>query len=204
IITVPLAWLFFGDRPSPLRIGVMVAICLGVILAAFPNLVTAGNISVLGVAAAVVSGIAFAFYLIFMQLGFQKLHPVPVSLIQFSTIFVLSSISLMAPLPAALSAQVSPENRPGIIVGGIILGILTLIGYLFNNFGVRFMGAARASIIASSGPVMTALLAFLIIPGKGTALQQIQIIGILVVTFAVSAMNFEKMQGQAKAAKAAK
>lgn len=204
IITVPLAWLFFGDRPTFLRVGVMCTISLGVILAAWPKIFPAVNsgvasISGVGVGTAAASGIAFAFYLIFMQLGFQKLHPVPVSLVQFTTIFVLASISLMLPLPENLAVQVIPDKRLGLIIGGVVLGILTLAGYLLNNFGVRFLGAARASIIASSGPVLTAVLAFLIIPSAQNALQPISIFGIVLVTVGVFALSFERLLVQNKA-----
>ncbi|MBD1837506.1 EamA family transporter [Coleofasciculus sp. FACHB-64] len=204
IITVPLAWLFFGDRPTFLRVGVMCTISLGVILAAWPKIFPAVNsgvasISGVGVGTAAASGIAFAFYLIFMQLGFQKLHPVPVSLVQFTTIFVLASISLMLPLPENLAVQVIPDKRLGLIIGGVVLGILTLAGYLLNNFGVRFLGAARASIIASSGPVLTAVLAFLIIPSAQNALQPISIFGIVLVTLGVFALSFERLLVQNKA-----
>jgi drug/metabolite transporter (DMT)-like permease len=79
------------------------------------------------------------------------------------------------------------------------LGVLTLAGYLLNNFGVRFLGAARASIIASSGPVLTAVLAFLIIPSAQNALQPISILGIVLVTLGVFALSFERLLVQNKA-----
>jgi drug/metabolite transporter (DMT)-like permease len=194
LVTVPLAWLLFRDRPSRLRILVMVTILSGVILTAFPKLLATANISWSGIIAATIAGISFACYLISMQIGFRKkLHPVPVSLIQFATIFVLTSLSLIF-LPARLGLNVYPEGRLGLVVSGIVLGTLTLAGYLLNNFGVRFMGAAQASIVAASGPVLTALLAFFILPGDGrTALEGIQWVGILIVTLGVLALSFEKL-----------
>jgi drug/metabolite transporter (DMT)-like permease len=189
IITVPLAWLLFGDRPTLLRVAVMVTISSGVVLTAYPNLTSAGgNLSIWGVSTAVISGIAFAFYLIAMQISFRKLHPVPVSVIQFCTIFCLTSLSLI--FVPNIGVEVPPGGRFGLLLGGLVLGALTLIGYLMNNFGVRFMGAARASIVASTGPVLTALLARLIIQ---TQLQPVQWIGIIVVTVGVTALSFEKM-----------
>ncbi|MGA7932415.1 MAG: DMT family transporter, partial [Kovacikia sp.] len=194
IVTVPLAWLLFGDRPTTLRWIVMGTISLGVIFTALPNVSSASNVTSAGIITAVLAGVAFAFYLVFMQLGFKKLHPIPVSLVQFFTIFVLTSLILTLS-PIDLKVQV--ENPLGFIVGGIVLGALTLIGYLANNFGVRFMGAARASIIASSGPVMTAFLAWLIIHSP---LQAIQVLGILLVTGGVTALSFERMKGQPRPA----
>jgi len=64
------------------------------------------------------------------------------------------------------------------------------------------MGAALASIVASSGPVVTALLAFLLI---NNPLQWVQFFGILLVTLGVGALSFERMKNQRQAvAKAAK
>lgn len=208
IITVPLAWLLFKDRPSALRWGVMAAVITGVVLVSLPKILaaapTAATNPVVGVSMAAVSGIAFALYLIFMQLGFQKLHPVPVSLVQFSTIFVLTSFSLMLPLPEGFGVQVVQDKWPGFLLGAVILGVLTLAGYLLNNLGVRYMGPARASIVASSGPALTAILAFWITPSPQSSLQFVQWAGIVIVTVAVGALSFEKMVGAAKSAKPAK
>jgi drug/metabolite transporter (DMT)-like permease len=192
LITVPLAWWLFGDRPTSLRLGVMLLILLGVILAAAPTLGKAGMVMGGGVIVAALSGIAFALYLIFMQLGFKKLHPIPVSLIQFITIFILSSLSLSLPLDVGVS--VLPEHRTGFLVGSLVLGILTLIGYLANNFGVRYMGAGQASIVASSGPVITAVLAAILIQSQ---LQLVQVFGILLVTIGVTALSFERLKTMA-------
>lgn len=195
LLTVPLAWWLFGDRPTQLRLVVMLLILVGVVLTAAPRL--SGATLNGGVLTAVFSGLAFALYLILMQIGFKKLHPVPVSLVQFMTILVLSSVSLSLPLP--LEVSVLPDGRAGFLIGGLVLGVLTLFGYLANNFGVRYMGAAQASIVAASGPVLTAVLAAFLIQTK---LEPVQVIGILLVTIGVTAMSFERMKKMKKPANA--
>jgi len=195
IFTVPLAWFLFGDRPTPLRWAVMGTILTGIILTALPKIFESGKgFSPEGIIIAVGSGVAFALYLILMQLGFKKLHPVPVSLIQFFTIFVLSAVILIL-LGPNLGVIVEPDKRTGFILSGIVLGCLTLVGYLSNNFGVRYMGAGLASIVASIGPVMTALLAWFLIQNK---LQGVQWFGIFLVTAGVGALSFERMKLQTK------
>ncbi len=195
IITVPLAWLLFGDRPTGLRWGVMGMILTGIILTAQPAMAaTSRGWSFEGVIFAVGSGIAFALYLILMQLCFKKLHPIPVSLVQFFTIFVLSAVILIVIGPN-LGVQVLAENRTGFVLSGILLGVLTLVGYLTNNLGVRFMGAGLASIVASIGPVMTAFLARILIQNQ---LQPIQWFGILMVTLGVGALSFERLRLQTR------
>jgi len=195
IITVPLAWLLFGDRPTSLRWGVMAVILAGIIATAQPIIaVTSKGWSPEGIVVAIGSGVAFALYLLLMQLGFKKLHPIPVSLVQFFTIFTLSAVILIA-LGPDLGVQVLPQQRTGFVLSGILLGVLTLVGYLTNNFGVRFMGAGLASIIASIGPVMTAFLAWILIQNQ---LQPVQWLGILLVTLGVGALSFERMKLQTR------
>ncbi len=198
IITVPLAWILFGDRPTSVRIGAMLTIALGVILAAWPRIFASTNtVSWLGVGIAVLSGVAFAFYLIFIGIAFQeRVAPVPASLIQFATIFVLCSLSLM--LPVDLGVQVLASKQQGLLIGGMILGVLTLLGYLLNNFAIRSMGAARASIVSSIGPAMTAIMAMLIVPSPKNFLQGVQVAGILLVTLAVAALSLEKLKVRSK------
>ncbi|MBF2084117.1 MAG: EamA family transporter [Thermoleptolyngbya sp. C42_A2020_037] len=200
LILVPLAWLLFRDRPTPLRWVVLFGILSGVVLTALPRLMQATNVSTNGIFFAILSGIFFALYLITMQISFgKKLHPVPVSVVQFFTIFVLANIMLLM-----MGVEEPPDHLMGLLLGGLVLGTLTLLGYLLNNLGVRLLGAARASIISASGPVLTALLAYLITPSERTQLQPVQWIGIVVVTLGVLGLSFERMRMQNKTAPAAK
>jgi drug/metabolite transporter (DMT)-like permease len=128
-----------------------------------------------------------------------KLHPIPFSLVNFCAIFVFSAISLIllpiiinwGLLPSGFSVSyVPPEIRFGLIVGGIVLGVLTLFSYLLNNFAIRFAGAALASVIGTLGPALTAVFAWIVI---GETLGTIAIIGLLVVTLSVVAISLERM-----------
>jgi drug/metabolite transporter (DMT)-like permease/predicted nucleic acid-binding Zn-ribbon protein len=203
LITVPLAWFLFGDRPSSLRAVVMFAITVGIVLTALPRInadLAVGTVSPWGVVSGLLSSGAFALYLISMQLSFKKLHPVPVSLVQFATIFILASLILIGGSFLGLGVS-QPSSFSGLYLGGFLLGVLTLLGYLFNNYGVRFMGAAKASIVASSGPVLTAVLAYLITPGEKSTLAFVQWIGVLLVTLGVLGLSFERLNQRPKAPK---
>lgn len=194
------AWKLFGDRPSTIRFGAMGGITLGLILAAAPSFGAAafGN-PVLGIIAAILAGITFAGYVLLTQMAAGKLHPIPFSLVNFCAIFVFSAISLillpfiinLGLLPDNFSvSSIEPELRLGLIVGGAILGVLTLFSYLLNNFAIRFAGAALASVIGTLGPALTALFAWIVI--KETLLP-IQLIGMVVVTLSVIAISLERM-----------
>lgn len=200
LITVPLAWFLFGDRPTPLRGLVMFAITIGIVLTALPRInsdLAVGTVSPWGVFAGLLSSGAFALYLVSMQISFRKLHPVPVTLIQFTTIFLLTSLILIGGSFFGLETA-APSSYAGLYLAGILLGGLTLLGYLFNNFGVRLMGAAQASIVASSGPVLTAVLAYIIIPGDKSTLQFIQWVGVILVTLGVLALSLERLNKKSK------
>lgn len=211
IITQLLAWQKFGDRPTLFRVGVMAVIVSGCILVTLPAGTADPSSSLpliktlVGSLAAIGSGITFAFYVIQMQASAQRMNPVPVSLIQFSIIFILSSVSLVLLrlllavqlLPPEQMASVNPGVWPGLMIGGTILAFVTLLGYLFNNIGIRLVGAARAAIVSATGPAISAVLAWWIID---EALQGRQWYGVVLVTVGVVGLSLEKMLFGKKAA----
>jgi drug/metabolite transporter (DMT)-like permease len=200
IVTVLGSWILFGSRPSRVGFLAIVGITAGLILAGWPSFAApapgGGNVGV-GVTAALASGITFAGYVLLTQMAAGKLHPIPFSLINFAAIFVFSSLSLWVPLSENFAPKIDQNVWPGLIVGGVVLGVLTLFSYLLNNFAIRFAGAALASVIGTLGPAMTALLGFIIINEK---LQPVAILGMAVVTLSVAAMSLERIMAPQKKA----
>lgn len=197
IVTVIASWGLFGDRPTLIRVIAMIIILSGGILclpAPNPN-IALGNVQV-GVIAAVLAGVGFAGYVLLTQVAAGKLHPIPFSLVNFASIFVFSSVSLML-LPDSLGINIQPGVWNGLMIGGVVLGVLTLSSYLLNNFAIRSAGAALASIIGTTGPALTALFAFWII---GEAIKQQQIYGMALVILGVGAMSIERMMGSKRKA----
>ncbi len=193
IVTVLGSWVLFGARPTKVGFLAMFGITAGLILAGLPSFAAAapdgGNVEV-GVAAALGAGIMFAGYVLLTQMAAGKLHPIPFSLVNFAAIFVFSALSLWVPLSENLAPKIDQDVWPGLIVGGFVLGVLTLFSYLLNNFAIRFAGAALASVIGTLGPALTALFGFIIINEK---LQPVAIFGMAVVTLSVAAMSVERM-----------
>ncbi|MEG4836563.1 EamA family transporter [Microcoleus sp. B9-D4] len=200
IITVLGSWILFGSRPSNVGFLAIVGITAGLILVGWPSFAApapgGGNVGV-GVTAALASGITFAGYVLLTQMAAGKLHPIPFSLVNFAAIFVFSSLSLWVPLSENFSPKIDQNVWPGLIMGGVVLGVLTLFSYLLNNFAIRFAGAALASVIGTLGPAMTALFGFLIINEK---LQPVAILGMAVVTLSVAAMSVERIVAPQKKA----
>jgi drug/metabolite transporter (DMT)-like permease len=194
LVTLPLMWLLFADRPSRLRTLAIFAIALGI---AFTVLAARSLLSDQGMLAAVISGVTFGLYLVSMTLiNRRKLNPIPISLIQNATIFVLSSLFLIG-----FGSSAAPNNWPGLIVSGLVLGGLTIVSYILNDVGSRILGAARATLMTASVPALTALLAFLILPNAQNFLSLGQIIGILILTMGIAALSLERILNQNKAAR---
>ncbi|MBE9119222.1 EamA family transporter, partial [Lusitaniella coriacea LEGE 07157] len=188
IVTVLLSWIFFGERPSPIRLLATVAVFFGVVLIALAGSGSV-NISTLGIATAVGAGITFAFYVLLIQAGAKAVHPIPLSLINFVTILVFSLVSLPLPFISG-SVNVAPDMYNEIFWSALVLGGLSLLSYLVNNIGISLIGAARASIFGATGPMFTALLAVLII---GEGLKPQELIGMLIVTAGVAAVSAERL-----------
>ena len=200
IVTVLGSWILFGSRPSRVGFLAIVGITAGLILAGWPSFAVpapgGGNVAV-GVTAALASGITFAGYVLLTQMAAGKLHPIPFSLVNFAAIFVFSSLSLWVPLSDNFAPKIDQNVWPGLIVGGVVLGVLTLFSYLLNNFAIRFAGAALASVIGTLGPALTALFGFIIINEK---LEPLAILGMAVVTLSVGAMSVERIMAPQKKA----
>ncbi|MBN3961424.1 EamA family transporter [Nostoc sp. NMS8] len=191
-----LSWFLFRDRPTLFRIAAIAAICCGelLVLASSPSIGT-GNIS-MGSSTAIISGVAFAAYIILTRVCASKLHPVTFTLINFTTMLLLSFICLMLPLPSNWNlVVVDPSKMLELVLSAFILGVLTLAGYLLNNIGIGKLGASRSALIGGSIPVLTVILAGLIIQEN---LDIVQILGVLFVTFGAAAFSFETMRNQVK------
>lgn len=141
-----------------------------------------------GVIEAVVSGVVFAMEGIIAQSCFSKINPATFTGMVFTVEWVVLTVVALASIKVTVNG--------GLLLMGGLLCIATLSGYLFNNFGIKEIGAAATAIIGSSGPAVTAILGLLLL---GDQLQQTQWMAIVVVTVGVVLMNLAK--GGAKASR---
>ncbi len=190
-----LSWFLFRDRLTLSGSGAIAFIGLGELLVLEGSTsISTGNIS-LGSTTAIASGIAFAFYVVLTRMCATKLHPITFTLINFVTMLLLSLLSLMLPLPDRWGLQLNSTNLLELILSAFILGVLTLCGYLFNNFGIRKVGANRAAIFAAIVPALTVIFAGFIIQ---EALEPVQVLGVLLVTCGIGAFSLDKIRNRVK------
>jgi drug/metabolite transporter (DMT)-like permease len=200
IVSGLLSWLLFRDIPTLFRAFAYAMIALGIALVLGGASSDTGNVS-LGSITGILAGISFAFYVILTRICASRLHPVSFTLINFATMLFLCFIGLcfitiLLPLPTGWNLEINSVNFLELILSTFILGVLTLCGYLLNNFGIRKLGATRAGLISSTVPALTVIFAGIIIQ---ESLPFIQVIGVLLVTFGAAAFSIEKLQQQRKA-----
>jgi drug/metabolite transporter (DMT)-like permease len=185
-VTTLLAWKLFRDRPSWLQWLAIGLIYAGCVLLTFSAPKAALQTDLWGILAAIASGIIFALEGIVAQSCFDRLNPATFT----GFIFVVEWLALLAiALPF-----IHFELNGGLILMGFLLSLATLSGYLFNNFGIKAIGAAPTAIIGSSGPAVTALLGVLLISDR---LGPPQWIAIFIVTLGVGLMNLARMHRSA-------
>ncbi|AFY31048.1 protein of unknown function DUF6 transmembrane [Calothrix sp. PCC 7507] len=184
VFTALLAWRFFGQHPTPFRWLVMGIIMVGCVLT-IPQSSVGDNTHVIaiGIFASVGSGIVYAFYNVLAQQCLTKFHPVPFTWISFASTLFLSGVSLLFFPPASTQLDWTP-----LWIGSIFSGVVSFIGHTLNNLGIRMIGATKASIIGSSSPALTALVAWATI---SETLNVIQSVGICVVTLGIALLSGE-------------
>lgn len=194
-VTTILSWWLFGERPAWqqwLAIGLIYLGCIwlafnfhletlsGDLLKAFSSFSTANPI---GLLAAVGSGVVFAIEGIIAQSCFQKVNPATFTGLAFTVEWLVLSAFALFIIHLSLNG--------GLLVMGFLLCLATLSGYLFNNFGIREIGAAATAIIGSSGPAVTALLGVALI---SDTLSINQWLAIAIVTLGVVLINLAKLK----------
>jgi drug/metabolite transporter (DMT)-like permease len=194
VMSVFLSWFLFQERPNLMVTGAMAAIFCGELLVLGSQSVGVNNTS-LGSTTAILSGIAFAIYVILTRICATKLklHPVSLTSINFTTMLLLSFICLIIPLPSNLGLAISSSNILELVLSAFILGVLTLCGYLFNNFGIRNLGTPVSSLIGATVPILTVIFAGVMLQ---ESLNIAQVIGVILVTVGAASISLKKTPNQ--------
>ena len=199
VMSVFLSWFLFQERPNLMVTGAMAAIFCGELLVLGSQSVGVNNTS-LGSTTAILSGIAFAIYVILTRICATKLklHPVSLTSINFTTMLLLSFICLIIPLPSNLGLAISSSNILELVLSAFILGVLTLCGYLFNNFGIRNLGTPVSSLIGATVPILTVIFAGVMLQ---ESLNIAQVIGVILVTVGAASISLKKTPNQLQPSK---
>ncbi|MEO0432653.1 MAG: hypothetical protein AAF151_13255 [Cyanobacteria bacterium J06656_5] len=182
LLAVPLLWWLNGDRPNLLRGVVMLAIAMGVVLILRP-------LSIVSAGAALLSAIAFALYVVTNSLTRQS-HPLAAGIIQYCIMAMLSGVILLL-RPLAVTQGLTSQ----FVMGGLGLGLLASVSHFFHYTGLRLVGGLRTALIAAATPLVTALLAVLLLTNQPT-IQMIQWPGIVLITLGGMTLALDRISRQ--------
>lgn len=191
VFTSLMSWFFFGDR-IPLKRGlIIVLIVSGILLTQdFFSAMSAGaNINWVSFACAVTAAVTFAGYIITSAACFKQINPVSFTAINFIIVLLLSILCVMVSVPFQLDL-IGFLMMPSLWGMCFLVALTTMGGYLFTNFGTKLMGAAPASLVSSSGPVFTTILAWLLISDQ---LSRVQVGGVFIVTLGVLMLSLQNL-----------
>jgi len=156
----------------------------GFVLTTLPS--GSGELSQFGVTLASGAAIAFALHLMLMQKLAKQLHPMPILLLNLAIVLIFSALGVMISFPASWGVVFAPSLSLNLVISGLVLGGVTLISYVFNTMGIARSGAASASVLGATLPILTALLAGILIQSPLTVPQ---VVGMVLVTSGVAALN---------------
>jgi drug/metabolite transporter (DMT)-like permease len=183
MFTALLSWRFFGNRPTLFRWGVMAMILQGSALTMPAVNASISSNTWVGIGLGVASGFTYAFYTVLAQKSFETMHPVPFTWLSFAIALLLSGVSLLL-----WNLQDAQFPWLALWIGGLLSAIFTFAGHLLNNFGIRLIGAASASIVAATNPALTVVLAWFAIQ---ETLTSTQLLGVLMVTLSVALLSWK-------------
>ncbi|MFQ5585760.1 MAG: DMT family transporter [Thermodesulfobacteriota bacterium] len=177
-MTVVLLIVFFGERANVAKIFSLGVTFLGLIMVVRVDRVDFLSVNGMGILFGLVSAFAFALYNAMSERAVKTVSPV--RLISYSMFFFVAFFGVLF---GNRAYPATPE------VWGLaaLLGLFTgFMPFLFFLYGIRRIGAGRAVIIGSLGPVFTVVWAFLIL---GERLDAVQMGGMIVAIVGVMALR---------------
>ncbi|MEQ8962628.1 MAG: EamA family transporter, partial [Coleofasciculus sp. C2-GNP5-27] len=184
----PIVLLLLSDRFNRWSYFIPFAtVIAGFVLTTLPS--GSGELSQFGITLASGAAIAFALHLMLMQNLAKQLHPMPILLLNLAIVLIVSALGVMISFPASWGVVFAPSLSSNLVMSGLVLGGVTLISYVCNFMGIARLGAASASVLGATLPVLTALLAWILIQSPLTVPQ---VVGMVLVTIGVTALNIAR------------
>ncbi|MFQ5330150.1 MAG: DMT family transporter [Thermodesulfobacteriota bacterium] len=180
-MTVLLLLLFSGERATTTKIVSLVVTFMGLIMVVRVDRVDFLDINGKGILLGLVSAFAFALYNAISARAVKSVSPV--RLISYCMFFFVAFFGLLfgnRPYPDA------PEVWGLAALLGLFTGYIPFLCFLY---GIRRIGAGRAVIVGSLGPLFTVIWAFLLL---GERLDTIQMGGMVVAIVGVMALRMGK------------
>lgn len=164
IFTVLLSWLLFKRRPNRAIYACIVMTYAGLALMFGSDLANQGDEVITGTALVLASALLFALYMVLSRGPIQRMGAIPFTAVAMlaSTAVMFGHQWLLAPAEITL-AHLSSYTLP---VYGLTAGLAffcTFIPALLGSEAVRQLGPEQVSLLGNGGPVITTVLAVLLL-----------------------------------------
>ncbi|OIK15458.1 transporter [Bacillus sp. MUM 116] len=179
-----LSWLILKEKLNSAKLISVAGTILGCVLVAGSNLNETTSISTAGLLTGLGAGFGYALYTIFGKFALNKYSPFTVTLYTF----IVASIALV-PL-SGLWNKGSFLLSGEVLFYGVGLGLFpTVVAYLLYTIGLEKIDGSKASIIATTEPVVATLLGVFLYKEN---FAFIQFIGSLFILVSVLLVNLPK------------
>lgn len=146
-----------GERPSRGDLVAVALVSAAIVLMFFET--SRGVLSVFGLVAGLISGASYGSYIAVARFFSKRGHDVDVSLGAMPYTLVVT-----VPAAAVYVALYGPGDVLKPLIFGAYLGVFcTVVPYKLFSSGVKVIGAAKASVIATLEPVLAALWGYLLL-----------------------------------------
>jgi drug/metabolite transporter (DMT)-like permease len=183
IASILLNWLIFGDRPTAQKWVTIAMLSLGAGLICNLFGTEIEKLNTWSMVTALLSGCTFASYLLISQACFRQINPVSFTTINFAIILGFS-------IPFIPWFWPSLAITPGLLGMGAAIALTTVAGYVLTHFGTKLIGAAPALVFSAIVPILTGILAFVLI---SDSLSMWQITGISLVSGGVVWLSLQSL-----------
>jgi drug/metabolite transporter (DMT)-like permease len=170
IFTVLLSWLIYRRRPTP---GIYLCMALtytGLAFMFVTDLSALGTEVIRGTCLVLISSLTFALYMVLSQGPIQRLGSMPFTAVVMlsSTLFMALHQQLWSPEQLTLTSLAS-YPRPVYGLTALLAIFCTFIPAFMGSEAVRRIGPERVSLLGNTGPVITTLLAIVLLDEAFTA-----------------------------------
>ncbi|HUN09307.1 MAG TPA: DMT family transporter [Aggregatilineales bacterium] len=203
--TAILAWWLFREPLSPIKITAVTLSLIGCVLVAEAYDPQIWKVNLLGILTGIASGVLFAGYnLMGKEAAQRQINPWTSLLYSFIFGSVFTLLFCLIPgVPGGVVglAGLMPQlPADGWLILLVLSFIPTLLGFGLYNVAMKYLPASVASLLATTEPAMTTVEAYLFLNER---MSVIQIVGSLVILFAVVMIRFDKPPSESRFPKAA-
>jgi DME family drug/metabolite transporter len=185
------SWWVFHERLRPLQLLAMVVNLLGFALVGTVSVLLAGTAwNASGLLLGLFSGVCFALYTLFGRGAARANRVSPIVILFYTYLFGTLALVLWGFITQGLHSLTITLDASGWALLVILSLGPTLFGYLLFTVSLRYLSAPIASLFHTLEPVMTALLAFLLL---GRILTVLQWVGLGLIVLSVMVMQISTL-----------